>query len=379
MHELTILSAAIVLAVVVTVCVAAGESAESPAEPKTPPRHDAAQGDTAAPPRSPVGFVKGYTWGWTGGRGQYLGNAPAESMKHLAATGAEWATIAFLGHMDTRSTPEIKWGPDNPDMVTDDEIRRAIGLARQHKLKVILKPVVDCRDGTWRAKINFQTPDGKPDADAWARWWQSYGRFLLHYAALAAEMKCELLCVGCEMISTERFEARWRGLARKVREVYAGPLVYNANHGGADKIRWWDAVDIVGVSAYYPVGTDDDASVEAMAASWKPVRDRLAALSRRVNRPVMFIELGVRSARGCSRMPWDWAHRDLPYDGREQARYYEAALRSFWNEPWFCGFSWWDWPARLYKKEAAAGNTSFCCYGKPAEAVLRSWYAKPRK
>ena len=332
-----------------------------------------------AAPRSPVGFVKGYTWGWTGKRGHYLGDAPAESMKHLAATGAEWATIAFLGHMATRSTPEIRWGPDNPDMVTDDEIRRAVGLARQSKLKVILKPVVDCRDGTWRAKIDFQTTDGKPDDDAWARWWRSYESFLVHYAKIAAETKCELLCIGCEMISTECFEARWRSLAKKVREVYPGPLVYNANHGGVDKVKWWDAVDLIGVSAYYPVGTDDDASVEAMAASWKPVRERLGALSRRVNRPVMFIEIGCRSARGCYRMPWDWTHRDLPYDGQEQARYYEAALRSFWNEPWFCGFSWWDWPARLYKKEAAGGNTAFCCYGKPAETVLRAWYAKPRE
>ena len=65
--------------------------------------------------------------------------------------------------------------------------------------------------------------------------------------------------------------------------------------------------------------------------------------------------------------------------GRDvQARFYEAALRTFWNEPWFCGYSWWDWPARPYAKEQAAGDKQFYIYGKPAEEVLRRWYAKPR-
>ena len=332
----------------------------------------------AQPPKSPIGFVKGYTWGWTGKRGHYEGPRAAESMKHLAETGAEWVTIAFAAEMQTRSTPEILYGKANDRLVTDDEIRRAISLARENKLKVILKPTVNCRDGTWRAQIGFNTPDGKPDLEAWARWWTSYERFLLHYAAIAAQGRCEMLCVGCEMISTERFEAEWRRTLAKVRRVYKGPLIYNCNHG-REEIAWWDAVDMIGVSAYYPVGTDDDSSVEAMMTSWQPLKEKLRKLSTKVRRPVMFIEIGVRSARGCYRMPWDWTHKDLPYDGREQARYYEAALRSFWDEPWFAGYSWWDWPARLHKKDQAESHRGFCVYGKPAERVLRTWYAKPRK
>ncbi|MBN2581646.1 MAG: glycosyl hydrolase family 53 [Planctomycetes bacterium] len=328
-------------------------------------------------PKSPVGFVKGYTWGWVGRRGSYEGPEAAESMKHLAETGAEWVTLAFAAEMETKSTPRILYGAENDRLVTDAEIRRAIGLARASKLKVILKPVVNCRDGTWRAKIDFPGADGKPDPKAWAAWWESFEKFLVHYATIAAEGKCELLCVGCEMISTERFVAEWRQTLAKVREVYKGPLIYNCNHGHED-IAWWDAVDVVGVSAYYPVGTEGDSSLEAMMASWQPLKEKLRNLSRKVNRPVMFIEIGVRSARGCYRCPADYWSKDLPYDGQEQARYYEAALRVFWDEPWFAGYSWWDWPARLHKKEQAESNLGFCVYGKPAEQVLRTWYAKER-
>ena len=343
---------------------AAALAAAAPGEP--PP----------AAPKSPVGFVKGYTWGWTGGRGSWTGEAAAESMRLMAQTGSTWACIAFTARMPTRGTPEILFGDANPRMVTDDEIRGAVRLARASRLKVILKPVVDPADGAWRGTIEFKTADGKEDTAAWDKWWKAYEAFLLHYAAVAQAEACELLCIGCEMGITERFEGQWRGLIAKVRQVYRGPLVYNVNHGGEDRPQWWDAVDIIGVSAYYPVGAKDDTSLERMLKAWAAVRERLRALSAKYRRPVLFIEVGVRSARGCSTMPWDWGHRDLPYDGDEQARFYESAFRTFFNEPWFCGFAWWDWPARLYPKEQAAGNRGFCCYGKPAEQVLRTWYAK---
>ena len=69
---------------------------------------------------------------------------------------------------------------------------------------------------------------------------------------------------------------------------------------------------------------------------------------------------------------------DWPTDQQEQANFYQANFETFWNEPWFMGWCWWDWPARLYPKSAAATDRSFCVYGKQAEDVLREWYAKPR-
>ena len=70
--------------------------------------------------------------------------------------------------------------------------------------------------------------------------------------------------------------------------------------------------------------------------------------------------------------------RDRPTDEQEQANYYQAMFETYWDEPWFMGWCWWDWPARLYDKSEAATDRSFCVYGKKAEDVLREWYAKPR-
>ena len=183
--------------------------------------------------------MKGYTWGWVGYRGQYEGPGAATSMKRLAATGADWVCIAFGATMKTFDTPEISWGDANDKMVTDDEIRHAIDLARDNGMKVILKPVVNPDDNVWRAQIKFSKPVADDDQtgpdstksaatdsgskkstppkqvkdlEKWDRWWENYSAFILHYAKLAEEKHVPVYCLGCEMNSTEEFEDHWRKL-----------------------------------------------------------------------------------------------------------------------------------------------------------------------
>ena len=369
--------------------VSAMGTATRPANAATRPA-SAAKQPAAEPnwPRSPVGFIKGYSWGYNSGPGDYQTQAAEQSMAALADTGTQWITLAYMAHMPAWNKPEILWGERDPDMVTDADIRRAIALARSHGMKVILKPMVDmspkAKPVKFRHEINFKTPgpDGnaRDDEAAWKAWWSNYEAYLLHHARLAAEANCEMLCVGCELKSTERFEAQWREVIRKSREVYKGPLVYNMMMDGTMwEIRWWDAVDVLGLSAYSWRPEANDTSVAAQVAYWTKWRDGLKALSLKTKRPIFFIETGCRSARGASKTSGDFTHWEWPYDGEEQARFYEAAFQVFWDEPWFCGYSWWDWKVKPYKKEEAGRNQEFYIYGKPAEQVLRAWYAKERK
>jgi hypothetical protein len=304
-------------------------------------------------------------------------------MKRLAETGTEWMTLAYMCHMPKWNKPEIRWGETDPLMVSDEEIRRAIKLARELKLKVILKPVVDLAPGfpagKWRGNIEFTRPDGKTDMAAWARWWTQYEAYILHHAKIAAEAKAEMFCIGCEMRSTERFEMQWRVLIEKVRRVYSGPLVCNGMFETMWDVRWWDAVDIIGLSAYSWNPEQKDSTLETQMAYWTKRRDNLRLFVKKYKRPVFFIEIGCRSARGASATSGDFQHWEWPWDGAEQARFYEATFRVFWDEPWFVGYSWWDWNVKLYDKKDAGKNKEFCCYGKPAEKVLREWYAKERR
>ena len=360
-------------------------------------------------------FIKGYSWGWVGSRGEYAGDAAAESMRKLAETGTEWVCIAFGANMRSAEDPDFTWGDQNPRMVTDAEVRRAIDLARENNLKVILKPVINIDDGTWRAWIKFFRPLSEieqsrgltgvtdpwgseaielagqtQDLSKWATWWNNFEGFLTHYAEIAAEKKVELFCVGCEMNSTEQFELEWRRLIGQIREIYAGPLTYDANHGREATLPWWDAVDVISVSAYYPVRPPAGQSAEdamrhttpkaQIVAELEHIREELAEVYQAWQKPILFIETGVTNVRGCARAPWSHpdAHMDRPLDEAEQANYYAAMFEVFWDEPWLLGYAWWDWPARLYPESEASNNRGFCVYGKQAESVLREWYANDR-
>ncbi|MFC3341492.1 glycosyl hydrolase family 53 [Paenibacillus abyssi] len=316
-------------------------------------------------------FIRGMTWGWGSKRGDYRTEAAADSMRRLKETGSEWIALSFWTWQETVHSTQIPF--DYGYTVTDRDIEAAVREARQNGLKICLKPVVNSHDGIWRAHIGFpEEESGGPSY--WDRWFESYTNFLVHYAELAEELGCEMFCVGCEMLKTESQTARWTNTIARVREVYSGPLIYNANHGKEEGVAWFDQVDVIGTSAYYPVGSVPGDTEENMIAKWLPVREKMERLHRKFNKPVVFMEIGCRSAHGCATMPWDYMHRGLPYDEEEQANFYSSVLKVFWDQPWFGGFFWWDWSVNLYPLSEAKTNRGFDIYGKRAGEILTEWY-----
>ena len=57
-----------------------------------------------------------------------------------------------------------------------------------------------------------------------------------------------------------------RHLVAEVRAIYGGKLVYAANWDEIDRVRFWDALDYVGVQLYAPLARRADESDEAMKA-----------------------------------------------------------------------------------------------------------------
>lgn len=319
-------------------------------------------------------FVKGFTYGFNGRRGMYQTSEAALSMDRLSALGGDWVALAFAIVQDSYATTVIR--PDYRFSVTDKDVITAVRRLHERGLKVCLKPMINCADGLWRARIDF--PDEiSHRRDYWKEWFESYTAFLCHYAEIAQDTGCEMFCVGCEMLGTERKESHWRAAIQAVRKIYTGPLTYNTNHGCEEQVQWWDAVDLIGTSAYFGVGKVPRDSCEAMIQEWEKQKERLARLSQaQGGKQILFMEIGCRSARGCAMMPYDFSHKEFPYDEEEQARFYESCLRVFWDTPWFAGFFWWDWGTFLPTDQP---NLDFTVYNKKAEALLRTWYQKKRE
>lgn len=338
--------------------------------------------------RPELEFIKGHTL-----IVPYLdANATAklrESMEKLAQTNADTVCLAIMSEMETFNTPDIRWGKEVN--FPDEMLLEAIQIARDNNLKIVLKPMVNCKDTIWRAWIEFTDDAGRQDLAAWGKWWDEYSRFILHYVKIAEQTRCEMVCLGCEMSSTEPFETRWRQLIHDTRRIYNGLLTYNVNHGKQDDVRFWDALDVIGMSGYYYLGyymqmagikgadkPDYQVTLDDLRIAWKPIRQELKQTSEKWKKPVFFIECGVCSAEGVSRTPWQHSSPELVYDGQEQADFYQAVFETFWNEPWFMGFTWWAWPPALYSCQDVEKQVNFEIYCKPAEDVVKKWYAEER-
>jgi hypothetical protein len=91
----------------------------------------------------------------------------------------------------------------------------------------------------------------------------------------------------------------------------------------------------------------------------------------------IFMEIGCRSAKGCSAMPWDFANRHFPWSEDEQANFYESCLDVFMKEERFAGVFWWDWSTFIYDTaEEAKKDIGFNIHLKKAEEVIKKKYAE---
>ena len=306
-------------------------------------------------------------------RGEIRSSQAVDSQKKLYSIGNNWVCLAVANYQRTYYSTDIH--ADYLKTPTDRDIAFFVENAHNRKVKVCLKPMVNTEDGVWRAHIGF--PDlHSGDMDYyWKLWFISYKNFILHYAELAQELNCEMFCIGCEMIGTEHRKYDWLYLIDEIRRVYSGKIIYNANHDREDAEDWFDELDYIGTSAYYPVGKNGLDEHE-MINEWNKIKWRLDAIAESRNKQFIFMEIGCRSAKGCAAEPWDFNTYTEP-DLKEQSLYYDTCLRTFMSDKNFAGIFWWDWPTILpYTKEEAFKDNGYCIYGKPAEEIVKNYYKK---
>ena len=293
-------------------------------------------------------------------------------LPRLRELGVTHITLCSFGWQEATDDPRVR--VDTSDGWYSESHRGIRALARQADtlgMDVILKPHIwigGYDEGMNRSNIGFETEA------AWARWERSYRRFLMVYARLAREVDAEVLVLGTELssVSTTR-PAYWRALADSVRSVYDGRLTYAANwHREYREIEFWDALDYVGVQAYFPLAEGADPSLESLQARWQTHRAALKRVHERTGTPVLFTEIGYRSAPSAAETPWRWPEEDgaVPPDSTLQARCYRAFLSTMRDSPWFAGAIIWKWhPAHDDNRP-----TAFTPQGKPAERVLARWF-----
>lgn len=259
---------------------------------------------------------------------------------------------------DTPQSQSIDY--ESPASIGDDELVKMIDYIHSKGLKVALKPTVNCKNGTWRAHICFFDRD-VPCEPKWSVWFESYTDFMRHYARIAKDTGCEMFIAGCEMVQSEHRESEWREVIARIRDVYPGPVTYNTDKYQEDNVTWWDCLDYICSSGYYPIN------------DWDVQLDRIEKTVKKFNKPFFFAEAGCRSNSGSSLVPNDWS---LPGEVslKEQSDWYEAMFDAASKRDFVNGFFLWDWPAKVYTQKESQKDKNYAFCGKPAEGVVKDYY-----
>ena len=253
--------------------------------------------------------------------------------------------------------------PIRKDTVDDKALVHTINKAHSLGMKVMLKPHVDVKTGEWRGDII-------PGLE----WFDSYKKYIIHYARLAAEYNVELFCVGTELINTTipLWQGQWRDIIKGVREIFNGWLVYSANWNEYKDVNFWDRLDFIGIDAYFPLTGKKDPTKEELISAWKVNAmdiDRWLK-EKGLNKPVIFSEIGYCSADTTNTQPWVTFSDTVKdkIDQQEQVDCLEAMFTVCPAYPWFKGFYLWS-----YFPQERWSPLGFIIRGKKAEEVFADW------
>lgn len=304
------------------------------------------------------------------GGGGYGSDACLQQFRELKALGVTHVSLSNFAWMESINAPALRFARDRT--LGEGDTGKAIDQAHSVGLKVLLKPHTWARDfgrGKWHGDVAMTS-----DAD-WDTFFQNYTDFIVACAKVAEETKAESLCIGVEYVATTvpAHTARWRRLIVEVRKVYTGRLTYSAAFTEWKHIEFWNDLDVISISAYFPL-TDKDLAPEAdLRAGWARVYADLAALHRRTGKPILFSELGYTPAPKAGREPWSYDIEAV--DDAYQARLFKVALEEAAKRDFVEGVYLWKWFTAPLTDARRFGREPFAIQAKPLviEAIRQTW------
>lgn len=304
-------------------------------------------------------FIKGISFAPFHRQGSLSTLEAKESFDYMIEhTGADFVVLAPAGLQNTAHSEEICY--TSHATFSDQELIDMIRHAKRRGIRVALKPTVNCKNGDWRAYISFFDHDVICEPK-WSNWFSSYTKFQAHYADIAEAERCEMLIAGCEMVMSEHREEEWRQVIASIREHYSGIVSYNTDKYQEDHVSWWDCVDVISSSGYYPID------------QWEKELDRIEKVVKRYQKPFFFAEAGCMSRKGSSTVPNNWGLQG-ELRPEEQVEWYQAMFAACRKRPWMKGYAMWEWAPKLPTKAAASKDTSYELCNKPVQEVIKDYY-----
>ena len=345
-------------------------------------------------------LVCGSNFGFLSKRGYYFTDFAKKQPELMKNIGINWTTLNM--NLCQETVLSRKHFLDFEFSSAESEIIEMTKRLHDNGIKVILKPCMTCLDGGAMCQICFPPKEYMKhiegvETDYWGEWFKSYTEAQKYFADLAERAGIECLMTGAELLWAEAHDEHWKNVIDAVRDNFSGPITYEFTPESRKKapLGWMEHLDFLSYS-YYPPAADPNVepmlaysnpgakdvpnyTVDEMTAYLSSRRDKIASIMETYgNKPILFTEIGTRSAHGCVMQPFNYQW-DTPYDGEEQANYMEAVFRTFTELDGWMGLLWWKWDEtqkRPHYLSDPRGDRGFTIQGKPAEDVMRRWFTK---
>ena len=294
-----------------------------------------------------------------------------EQIRPVKKVHANYVAIMPFGFVRNLDHPEIIYNTERQWFgETAKGVRQYIRELKKEGIEVMLKPQIWIWRGSFTGHMKMEREEDWLDLE------NCYRNFILDFAQIAAEEKVALFCIGTEL---EQFINHrpdyWFELIRDIQKVYSGKLTYAANWDEYKRVPFWEALDFIGVDAYFPIASSKTPSLEESIDGWQQWKDQMQDISESWDRPVLFTEYGYRSVDYAGKEPWVSSRELKEVNLVAQKNLLEALYQEIWMEEWFAGGFLWKWHPP-YKKVGGEEDTFFTPQGKPAEKLIRSYYRR---
>ena len=283
---------------------------------------------------------------------------------------SNYVALMPFGFIKDVSSPKITHNTDRQWFgETENGLLQYAERFQKENIGILVKPQIWVWKGTFTGKIKMNSDEN------WVALEDSYRAFILTYAAAAEKVNAALLCIGTELEEFVKNRPQyWRQLIQEIREVYKGELTYAANWDEFSRVPFWDALDYIGIDAYFPLSDDKTPTVAVYEQGWQPHKKQILALQKQYQKPVLFTEFGYRSVDFSGKKPWDSKRVEGGVNLEAQTNALQAIHNQFWNEDWFAGGFIWKW-FHSHDRVGGEQNNRFTPQNKPAERLLKELYA----
>lgn len=292
-----------------------------------------------------------------------------DAFERIKVTNAEWVSFVPYG-FQRKNENTIRfdltkqwWGE------TKVGIEACIDMAHKEQLHVMLKPQIYLHN-SWSGDIDFTKEED------WKAWEQSYTTYIMTMVDIAIKNKVEMVCIGTELKNAcIKRKSYWTLLIKNIRSKYNGKLTYSSNWDDYNTVPFWDQLDYIGISAYFPLSDMTLPTPNILMLKWKKIAKDLKHFSNKHNKKILFTEYGYLSTDQCAWKTWEVEKNitNLNENQDAQAVAFEALYKSLWSQDFMAGGFIWKWFPNGQGHEGYR-HKDYDPQDKKAEAIVNKYY-----